>query len=627
MAVSSSYQEAAPVRSLPMPMFDAESFTYDEGDDLIGSGAFSNVYKVQIKETGQFAAAKVLVPSKRKLPRKDIENFAKEATILFRLEKHSNIINFIGFCDSPSCCALLLEFVEGRSLREWIGCEELEPWAHRLHVLHQIVSGLRHLHESKPPVIHRDLKPENIMVQKEHGLFQCKLVDFGLSKMWTISSKFSSTHSQYPAGTTTYISPERWGLTPIDTILGKDELDKKGDIYSIGVILWEMQEMKYPFDEEIPTVIETNAKRGFLPKPSKGPPTVCSDYNNIREQCCSLYPENRPPATEVFDLISGLFGNLMSVVSSPLQPSLTPTAANAIASVRQFAAKKTPENLKQLEEMRRNLLDLFHLQRIILIGHDQCGKSSLINSFNFVVNLICSLKARYREVAHVSSLEVGESPPSVKKFSKTSSMYADLQKEENERFQTATLAGPIFADTSGLANNEKLLSAVLQECLVDQYNKFACKGVDELYEGKIKRAFNSICSEKSQREWTILFVIPATTFREKTYPESLAKKIVTSLRQYQHLYQSDVTFFIAATKVDLLGDEETATFLKDIASKFCPIFKIGRHRIYPIANYICEDRDLVFGEMERKLEKEVMIIKAFLQILNSCGKLKQEYSY
>eukprot|EP00118_Oscarella_pearsei_P019435 m.206694 g.206694 ORF g.206694 m.206694 type:complete len:71 (+) comp39680_c0_seq14:980-1192(+) len=60
------------------------------------------------------------------------------------------------------------------------------------------------------------------------------------------SSQFSSGSSQYPAGTTTYVSPERWELT--DSTLSKEELEMKGDIYSIGVILWEMQEMKYPFN-------------------------------------------------------------------------------------------------------------------------------------------------------------------------------------------------------------------------------------------------------------------------------------------------------------------------------------------------------------------------------------------
>eukprot|EP00118_Oscarella_pearsei_P019439 m.206670 g.206670 ORF g.206670 m.206670 type:complete len:200 (+) comp39680_c0_seq5:44-643(+) len=173
MAMSRSSQEAATISSLPV--FGVEDFIYDEEKDFLGSGAFGYVYKVTIEKTGQIAAAKVLVPNQRKLPRKDIQNFAKEATVLFRLEKHPNIINFFGFCDSPSCCALLLEFIHGQSLRECIDSnEDLMPWAHRLDVLHQILSGLRHLHQSKPPVTHRDLKPGNIMVQKEHGLFKCK---------------------------------------------------------------------------------------------------------------------------------------------------------------------------------------------------------------------------------------------------------------------------------------------------------------------------------------------------------------------------------------------------------------------------------------------------------------------
>eukprot|EP00118_Oscarella_pearsei_P019436 m.206699 g.206699 ORF g.206699 m.206699 type:complete len:145 (+) comp39680_c0_seq16:993-1427(+) len=118
-----------------------------------------------------------------------------------------------------------------------------------------------------------------------------KLIDFGLSKMWTFSSQFSSGSSQYPAGTTTYVSPERWELT--DSTLSKEELEMKGDIYSIGVILWEMQEMKYPFNGELPAVIKGHAKRGVLPKTASDPP---SDYNNIREKCLSLHPENRPSA-------------------------------------------------------------------------------------------------------------------------------------------------------------------------------------------------------------------------------------------------------------------------------------------------------------------------------------------
>eukprot|EP00118_Oscarella_pearsei_P011140 m.72573 g.72573 ORF g.72573 m.72573 type:complete len:223 (+) comp35806_c0_seq20:668-1336(+) len=191
---------------------------------------------------------------------REISSLRKEAIILLRAQNHPHIIHFVGICEAPNHYTLLLEYVEGVSLDKVIRYDStsnpdpnVEKWTTRIDLACQVADGMAYLHTQEPPIVHLDLKPQNVLTQKRTDGFVCKITDFGLSKMRGLSqstSRSSSSGSGHsnPAGTVLYIAPERYDGA-CTTTTGSSCSDQliKCDVYSFGVILWEMKERKQPY--------------------------------------------------------------------------------------------------------------------------------------------------------------------------------------------------------------------------------------------------------------------------------------------------------------------------------------------------------------------------------------------
>ncbi|KZV51609.1 putative leucine-rich repeat receptor-like serine/threonine-protein kinase [Dorcoceras hygrometricum] len=187
---------------------------------VLGQGSFGPVYKA-IMPAGEVVAVKVLASNSKQ----GEKEFHTEVSLLARLH-HRNLVNLVGYCVDKGERMLVYEYMSNGSLENLLYGEDkrLLSWDDRLQVALDISHGIEYLHDGAvPPVIHRDLKSANILLD---SFMRAKVADFGLSKEET----FDGHHSGLK-GTYGYIDP---------TYISTNKFTMKSDIYSFGVILFEL---------------------------------------------------------------------------------------------------------------------------------------------------------------------------------------------------------------------------------------------------------------------------------------------------------------------------------------------------------------------------------------------------
>lgn len=196
----------------------------------LGSGGMGIVYKAEDLNLKRTVALKFVVP--RILRKKeDKERFLREAQTAASLN-HPHICTIYHIDEVGDNTFIVMEYIEGQSLKEIIGKGPLEP-EKALDFAIQIAEGLEEAHEKN--IVHRDIKSSNIMVTSKA---QAKIMDFGLAK---IVSKSQLTETALIMGTVAYMSPEQ---------ACGDAIDHRSDIWSLGIVLYEMLSAHVPFQEE-----------------------------------------------------------------------------------------------------------------------------------------------------------------------------------------------------------------------------------------------------------------------------------------------------------------------------------------------------------------------------------------
>jgi tRNA A-37 threonylcarbamoyl transferase component Bud32 len=195
--------------------------------ELVGSGGMANVYRaIQISLEREVAIKRLhpyLIQNQTFLAR--FEKEAKSAASL----RHENLVSVIDYGRDAEGFFIVMEYVHGRTLREVLEKGKV-PLEVALMVAHKVASGLAFCHESG--VVHRDVKPANILLSEEG---EVKLTDFGIAKAQDASITVTGTTLGSPA----YMAPEQ---------LRSMEVDRRADIFSLGVVLYEMLSGKKPFD-------------------------------------------------------------------------------------------------------------------------------------------------------------------------------------------------------------------------------------------------------------------------------------------------------------------------------------------------------------------------------------------
>ncbi|WP_153556085.1 serine/threonine-protein kinase [Roseimaritima sediminicola] len=208
----------------PPPEHLAPHFPQLEILEQIGHGGMGVVYRARQKNLDRLVALKILRPDVDTDPT-FAERFTREARLLGRLN-HAHIVGIHDYGKSGPLFYLIMEHVDGRNLRQIEQTGQLTA-AEALAIVPQICEALQYAHSRG--VVHRDIKPENILIDTDG---QVKIADFGLAKLTELGDEWGLTGQWQVMGTPHYMAPEQ-----IERPL---EVDHRADIYSLGVVLYEM---------------------------------------------------------------------------------------------------------------------------------------------------------------------------------------------------------------------------------------------------------------------------------------------------------------------------------------------------------------------------------------------------
>lgn len=242
--------------------------------EKIGQGGMAHVFKAYQPNLDRFVAVKILSPILAEQPG-FTERFQREARSVARL-KHPNILQVYDFDKQNNYSYLVMHYVENsRTLQEMI--QENIPLDQLIDYIIQVADALNYAHERG--VIHRDVKPSNILIDGKWAL----LSDFGLVKMVEGSSRLTGTGMGI--GTPIYMSPEQ--------VTGTKNVDRRTDIYALGIILYKMLTGVIPHDA--PTPIAVMAKRSTEPVPPlhQIKPGVSASFEQVTMRSLAVDPDLR----------------------------------------------------------------------------------------------------------------------------------------------------------------------------------------------------------------------------------------------------------------------------------------------------------------------------------------------
>lgn len=199
-------------------------------ESLIGVGGMANVYKGRDVRTGNQIAVKVL--KEEFLDNEELVRRFKNESKAISILNHPNIVKVYDVSVTDQLQYIVMEYIDGITLKEYLKQRNgALTWKEVVHFATQVLSALDHAHSKG--IVHRDVKPQNIMLQADGSI---KMMDFGIARF---SRAQSQTVSDKAIGSVHYISPEQ---------AKGDHTDARTDIYSVGVMMYEMLSGKLPFD-------------------------------------------------------------------------------------------------------------------------------------------------------------------------------------------------------------------------------------------------------------------------------------------------------------------------------------------------------------------------------------------
>ncbi len=284
----------------------------------IGRGGMGIVYRAVDERDGRSVALKVIRESES-AGMEDAAHahearirFDREAEILRSL-LHVNVVAFYEIGEEDGTPWLAMEYLDGVPLTSFAG----RPWTETVPLLIQAAHGLEYL--SSRGIVHRDLSPDNILVIERGGERIVKLLDFGVAKMFERGSGLESlTATGFFLGKVAYGSPEQLGSLGARTIL-----DWRSDVYSLGVIFYQVLSGERPFEGKVP-VEYIAGHLNVVPAPVAAPPEappLPMELVRLISRMLAKHREERPESwREIIDRLVSVLRDSGATVSTPARP-------------------------------------------------------------------------------------------------------------------------------------------------------------------------------------------------------------------------------------------------------------------------------------------------------------------
>jgi beta-lactam-binding protein with PASTA domain/tRNA A-37 threonylcarbamoyl transferase component Bud32 len=260
--------------------------------EIIGEGGMAKVYKAHCRLLDRIVAIKILKDEFSK-DKGFVEKFRTEALSAARIN-HPNIVNIYDVGQEDDIYYIVMEFVDGKTLKEVISNEAPLSVEHATDIAIMICDGVHHAHEKG--IIHRDIKPHNILIT-EHGMV--KVADFGVARA---ISNATITYGNNIVGSVHYISPEQAKGEPVN---------RTTDIYSIGCVLYEMLTGRPPFNAENAITVALKHIHDEVPSPRKLNSNIPIALEGIILKAMQKSPSQRfSTAEEMRNALLGMHGQM-----------------------------------------------------------------------------------------------------------------------------------------------------------------------------------------------------------------------------------------------------------------------------------------------------------------------------
>ncbi|HEY8103370.1 MAG TPA: protein kinase, partial [Gaiellaceae bacterium] len=248
----------------------------------LGSGGMANVYLAEDQELGRRVAIKIL-DDRHARDDQFIERFRREAQHAAGLS-HPNVVSVYDRGEAEGTYYIAMEHVEGRTLKELLVARGPSPLGIAIDYTRQILSALRFAHRNG--IVHRDIKPHNVIVD---GDGRVKVMDFGIARAGAASQM---TEAGSIIGTAQYLSPEQARGAPVD---------QTSDLYSTGIVLYELLTGTVPFTGETPVEIAMKHLSQVPAPPSTHRPEIPRDLDYVVLRALAKDPADRYHSAEEMD--------------------------------------------------------------------------------------------------------------------------------------------------------------------------------------------------------------------------------------------------------------------------------------------------------------------------------------
>ena len=306
----------------------------------LGAGGMANVYLAEDQELGRRVAIKIL-NDRHANDEQFVERFRREAKNAAALS-HPNIVSIYDRGEAEGTYYIAMEYLDGRTLKELIVQRGPAPVTVSVEYARQVLSALRFAH--RHGIVHRDIKPHNVLVDAEGRV---KVTDFGIAR----AGASQMTEAGSIVGTAQYLSPEQARGT---------DVDQRSDLYSLGVVLYELITGTLPFNGDTPVEIAMKHLSTVPELPSERRPDVPRDLDLIVMRALAKDPDDRYESAEEMDadLERFLRGAAVSplteesatqIMRAPTAP-LAATAATMVSPPRRAAPLPPPPVYYDLEE-------------------------------------------------------------------------------------------------------------------------------------------------------------------------------------------------------------------------------------------------------------------------------------